>query len=321
MRGDQMERQWKLIGMLSGSIGRTLGQLAGECGVTKRTIQRDLSVLETAFPLVSEVRDGSVYWRLIDQTRGGELTFTHAELMALYFSRDLLRLLPGSPMQSGLDTALEKIGAKLPPSSHNLLRRLKEQTSISVIGWKDYSKSSQAIRAINRAIRQRLTIQLSHQPIKSSEPKTRTVDPYRFWYTGDGLYLVAYDHEKEDIRTFAAERIQSVVTTNQRFTIGDDFDFEAFTRTAFPVHGGEPQRVRIRFSPEQAPYVKERHWHSSQKFTPQEDGSVVMELQVGSLWEVKRWLIGWGADAEVVEPLRLKTEIVAECRKLIHAAS
>jgi hypothetical protein len=24
-----------------------------------------------------------------------------------------------------------------------------------------------------------------------------------------------------------------------------------------------------------------------------DDGSVIMKLQVGSLWEVKRWLIGW----------------------------
>jgi predicted DNA-binding transcriptional regulator YafY len=46
----------------------------------------------------------------------------------------------------------------------------------------------------------------------------------------------------------------------------------------------------------------ERHWHDSQKFFPQEDGGVVMELQVASLWEVKRWLFGWGNDAEILTP-------------------
>jgi hypothetical protein len=46
----------------------------------------------------------------------------------------------------------------------------------------------------------------------------------------------------------------------------EDFDFEAFTRTAFPVHGGEPQHVRIRFSSDQAPHIMERHWHDSQTF-------------------------------------------------------
>ena len=39
---------------------------------------------------------------------------------------------------------------------------------------------------------------------------------------------------------------------------------------------------------------------SPQKFTEQSDGSVIMEITVGDLAEVRRWLIGWGAEAEVL---------------------
>jgi proteasome accessory factor B len=212
-------------------------------------------------------------------------------------------------MQEALDSALQKIGARLPASGHDLLRRLKEQTAVSVTGWKDYSKSSETISALSRAIRRQLTVRITHKPLKVPEARTRIVDPYRLWYTGGGLYLVVYDHGKSAIRTFAVERISSVSTTNQRFDIQEGFDFEAFQRTAFPVHGGEPQLVRIRFSPDQAPYIMERHWHDSQKFYPQDDGSIVMELQVGNTWEVKRWLIGWGADAELFSPSELREEM------------
>jgi predicted DNA-binding transcriptional regulator YafY len=34
-----------------------------------------------------------------------------------------------------------------------------------------------------------------------------------------------------------------------------------------------------------------------------------MELQVGNLWEVRRWLIGWGADAELLSPSDLREEM------------
>jgi proteasome accessory factor B len=180
---------------------------------------------------------------------------------------------------------------------------------VSVIGWKDYGKSSEIISALNRATRHQLTVRITHKPLKAPEARTRAVDPYRLWYAGGGLYLVAYDHAKEAIRTFAIERVSGVSTTNQRFTVKDDFDFEAFQRTAFPVHGGEPQLVRIRLSPDQAPYVMERHWHDSQEFHLQDDGSLIMELQVGNLWEVKRWLIGWGADAELISPKELRSEL------------
>jgi predicted DNA-binding transcriptional regulator YafY len=307
MRGDQLTRQWRIVSLLSGRLGLSLDQLKAELGVTKRTIQRDIAVLEASgFPVVSEARDGTVYWRLLDATKQpAEFSFSVAELMALYFSRDLLQVLHGSPMQAALTSALQKIGARLPASGHDLVRRLKEQTSVSVTGWKDYTKSSETINALSRAIRHRLAIRIFHKPIKAPEARRRTVDPYRLWYAGGGLYLVAFDHAKNSIRTFAVERIDSIATTNQRFTIREDFDFEAFTRTAFPVHGGEPQLVRIRFSADQAPYIIERHWHDSQKLESQLDGSVILSLKVASLWEVKRWLFGWGADAEILIPTDL----------------
>ena len=319
VRGEQLTRQWKIVSLLSGRVGRSLDQLKAELGMTKRTIQRDIAVLEAAgFPVLSESRDGTVYWRLLDSTKeSAELSFNLAELMALYFSRDLLRVLQGSPMQKALDSALEKIGARLPASGHDLLRQLKQQTAVSVTGWKDYSESSKTIDALNRAIRHRLTVRIQHKPLKAPEAQTRAVDPYRLWYTGGGLYLIAHDHAKRAIRTFAVERISGVSTTNQRFTIRDDFDFGAFQRTAFPVHGGQPQLVRIRFSPDQSPYIMERHWHDSQKLVPQDDGSVIMELQVGNLWEVKRWLIGWGADAELLCPDDFRDEMGETAQRIV----
>lgn len=306
------------MSLLSGRAGRTLDQLKAELGVTKRTIQRDIIVLEAAgFPVTSESRDGTVYWRVMNPTKeNSELSLTLAELMSLYFSRDLLKALQGSPMQTALESALEKIGARLPPAGHHLLRQLKEQTAVSVTGWKDYSNCSKIIEVLNRAIRHRITVRITHKPLKAPEARVREVDPYRLWFAGGGLYLVGHDHAKSAVRTFAVERIINVATTNQRFTFMDDFDFEAFQRTAFPVHGGKPQLVRIRFSPNQAPYILERHWHDSENFRLRDDGSLIMELQVGNLWEVKRWLIGWGADAEILAPVSLIEEVHNEIERM-----
>lgn len=61
----------------------------------------------------------------------------------------------------------------------------------------------------------------------------------------------------------------------------------------------------------------ERNWHDSQKFHSQEDGSIIMELRVANLWEVKRWLIGWGADAHVIAPAELKKTVLQECRAML----
>jgi predicted DNA-binding transcriptional regulator YafY len=93
-----------------------------------------------------------------------------------------------------------------------------------------------------------------------------------------------------------------------------------FVRPKFAVIWGEPQEVKIRFSRKQAPYVQERTWHPSQKIEKRPDGSVDLIMQVGNLWEIKRWLIVWGADARVLQPKELAKEIENECARLLRVA-
>jgi predicted DNA-binding transcriptional regulator YafY len=66
-RGNQLTRQWSLVQLLAGRHGRTLAQLEAELGVGKRTVQRDIGVLEAAgFPVVSEARNGTIWWHVME---------------------------------------------------------------------------------------------------------------------------------------------------------------------------------------------------------------------------------------------------------------
>jgi len=66
-RGDQLTRQWRLVQLLAGRMGRNLTQLAAELGVTKRTVQRDIEVLTAAgFPVTSDMRNGTVFWHFME---------------------------------------------------------------------------------------------------------------------------------------------------------------------------------------------------------------------------------------------------------------
>ncbi len=317
-RGDQLTRQWKLVQLLSGRLGRTLAQLSSELGVTKRTVQRDLEVLTAAgFPVTSEMRNGTVFWHFMEGFHAGApVALTLSEQMALYFSKGLFKPLQGTPIYESLEAAIQKIGSQLPPQSFRFLRGLDQGISASSFGLKDYSHSKQVIEALTRAVFNKLTARIAHRAVHHERAIEREVDPYRFWYVNNGLYMVGHDHLKNDLRVFAVERIQSVSITNRRFEIPPDFNFEEFKKTAFNLIWGEPQEVKIRFSPPQAPYIRERTWHPSQKIEDEPDGSIILTLQVADLWEVKRWLIGFGPDAEELRPRELAEEIFSECRAL-----
>jgi predicted DNA-binding transcriptional regulator YafY len=44
-------------------------------------------------------------------------------------------------------------------------------------------------------------------------------------------------------------------------------------------------------------------------------------LEVGNLWEVKRWLIGYGSDVQVLKPDDLRAQIEIECTKALENMS
>ena len=71
MRGDQPARQWQLIQRLAKShAGVGLDDLAESLGCVRRTVYRDLDALMYAgFPVVSDRRDGHVYYRFLDTFR------------------------------------------------------------------------------------------------------------------------------------------------------------------------------------------------------------------------------------------------------------
>ena len=319
-RGDQLTRQWKLVQLLAGRVGRTLAQLKSEFGVSKRTIQRDIAVLESAgFPLTTDARNGTVFWRLMDGFHAAApISLTLAEQMALCFSKGLFKPLQGTPVYESLASAMQKIGAQLPPQS---LRLMNRAISVSSFGWKDYRRSKQVIEALTRAVVHRFSVGISHRAVQHDEPVEREVDPYRLWYVNNALYLVAHDHWKADLRVFAVDRIQWVKLTHRRFEIPEDFDFDKFAESAFSMIGGEAQEVRIWFSPWQARFIRERIWHPSQKIDTCPDGSIVLTIQVADLGEVKRWLIGFGAEAEVIGPDSLRQQITDECAEVMRRAS
>jgi predicted DNA-binding transcriptional regulator YafY len=102
------------------------------------------------------------------------------------------------------------------------------------------------------------------------------------------------------------------------FRLPEGFNLRDHLANSFGIFDG-PGRicVKIRFLSTVARYVHEKHWHASQRLTPQADGSLLAEFCLGSLEEVKSWVLGFGRHAEVLEPEGLREEMEEECRAMI----
>ena len=55
-------------------------------------------------------------------------------------------------------------------------------------------------------------------------------------------------------------------------------------------------------------------WHPSQELEELEDGRVVVRLRAGGFYEIKSWVLSFGATAEVLEPEKLRAAVREEMR-------
>jgi len=314
MRGDQLARQWQLIQRLAKShAGVGLDELAEDLGCVRRTVYRDLDALMYAgFPVVSEKRDGRVFYRFLDSFRLGDVPFTPDEVLALAFGEDLLRTLEGTVFHDSIRSALRKIRAGLGPELSDYLSQLGESFRVMPGPHKRYASFRDTIQVLNDAVVGRHTVRMRYRTGRTGKVAARELDPYRVWYRSGGLYAIGHDHKSGEIRTFAVDRIQQVALTEVRFTIPRSFDFDAYTAGSFGVIAEPATRVRIRFEPAWALHVEEREWHPSQKLASRPGGGLELVMEVGPSHELRNWVLSFGSGAEVLEPAALRAEVAEE---------
>ena len=307
-RNDQVTRQWLLLQKLENSRGATIQELAAslpeDLSRHPRTIRRDLEALEAAYiPLVTEHKNGRTYWRLMDGYRQVlPLSLSTTELMALVFSRDLLKPLEGTEIQASLDSALNKAAAALPTEGESYVKHLREQFSVGLGSHKVYREHRQTIDQLSRAIDQTRTVQMRYYTASRDRTGRREVDPYHLWYADGGLYLIGHCHLRQDVRMFAVDRIRSLTLTNRPCQMPLDFDLDAYVKDALVIMRGKPIEVELLFDKPTTAWVKDRQWHPSQKTTVRKDGQLAMSLRASDTRELVGWVLHFGSGVQVISP-------------------
>jgi predicted DNA-binding transcriptional regulator YafY len=317
-RNAEVIRQWTILRDLEASRRLTIDDLAGRTGVTTRTIRRDLDALQSAgFPLFDEVHDGKKYWTLEQRAfrRLDDTGFTLAELSALYFSRTLVECLAATPFQRDVRSAFEKLAAALTPGMRQFLDRLPlvmqaKRDPGAPIGDGTATRHGGKVAQLLDATLHHRRITMRYRSLSSGRDKDYLAEPYRLVFSHGALYLTAFVPEYSEFRTFAVERLLSLSVSEDRFE-PVEIEGEAFAHS-LGVHEGPPERIEIVFEPRIAPYMKEREWHSSQQIRDEQDGSIVLTLDVCNDFALRSWILGFGPLARVVSPPHLAAQILAE---------
>jgi predicted DNA-binding transcriptional regulator YafY len=118
---------------------------------------------------------------------------------------------------------------------------------------------------------------------------------------------------------FSPGRIRQLRDTGKTFERPADFRINDYLDVGFrKLRGtGPAQTVRLRFTSHAARYVAEKEWHPTQKLRTHADGSLTVTFRVNHLLEVKRWVLSFGADCQVLGPERLKQQVFQDLTETV----
>ncbi|MFF1767933.1 helix-turn-helix transcriptional regulator [Streptomyces sp. NPDC058249] len=213
---DTSARLLRLLSLLQTPRAWPGSELAERLGVSGRTVRNDIDRLrELGYP-VDATRGATGGYRLGAGAAMPPLLLDDEEAVAVTIA---LRTAAQGAVPGTAETSLQalaKLEQVLPSRLRRRVRTLQAYTVAVPADRPVPSVSADVLTTLVSACRDRERLRFDYLD-HSGSPTRRLVEPYRAVNWGQRWYLVAWDVEREDWRTFRIDRIQPRTPTGPRF--------------------------------------------------------------------------------------------------------
>ncbi|WP_329195980.1 MULTISPECIES: helix-turn-helix transcriptional regulator [unclassified Streptomyces] len=190
-------------------------ELADRLGVSARTIRRDIERLrELGYPVEATLGSEGGY-RLVAGAAMPPLLLDDEEAVAIAVG---LRAGAGHAIEGVEEAsvrALAKLEQVLPARLRHRVGALQSAT-VAVARGDGASVDPRTLTTMAAAVAGPERLRFAYRARDGAESR-RLVEPYRLVSTGSRWYLVAYDLERDDWRTFRVDRVSDPFATGARF--------------------------------------------------------------------------------------------------------
>ncbi len=308
------DRLLHILNLLRCRRNLNAGRLASECGVTERSIYRDIVALSEAnIPIYYD--NG---YKLASDSFLPPLNFDLDEFLCLRLALD------SSPLnQTGVHAqTIKKIKAKLeaclPESIRKQSRFQRSATRVQIPVTSEPDAIAAVYGDLENAVRKETCIRLRYESIPSGVTE-RVVEPYFIVFRGRSFYLVAFCRLRNEFRTFRLDRIRELEILKEGFTKRDDIDAESYFNHSWEVFGGDPVEVVVRLKGKAAQVVRLETHHENETIMELVGGEVEYRVITGGTEEIERWILGLGDEAVVLAPPQLRNRIRDIAKRLTSA--
>lgn len=285
--------------------------MAKECGVTRRTIFRDLGVLRQAgIPLTFDAT------RQLHLIRGTPLVqsknFSKEEAFALVVLYQSIAAIQGQPLHEPSLSAMLRVLSGLGANLREFTRTAAAAVKIMPSPFAVNQIPTETFLQIEECITARRCIRIEYQGPTDPGVFSTKLSPYSLMLCRNSWYVVGRSSLHRAVRTFHVGRLKSIVPLTDNFVFPRNFDISRHLRNAWNMipEPGRDRHVHLRFSKLVAKNVADVQWHRNQCMEFRGDGQLDFHVLVSGLNEISWWILGYGDQVQVIEPAELRNIVV-----------
>lgn len=223
LMADTTARALQMLELLQSAQLRTVAELAERLGVDERTIRRDVERLRDLGLPVDAVRGRYGGYQLAAGRLVLPLMFSKEEVIAVFLGLASSQTASRAG-DTAAQTALGKIRRAMPTAAARRMEALLGTMTSTPQGG-DAAPESSVMLTLAEAVDRRQVVDLRYLSGRGSASR-RTIHPYAVVTHSGRWYLLAFDVDKQDERTFRADRIRTVRLVPGSFSLPLQSDLE-----------------------------------------------------------------------------------------------
>ena len=312
----QIQRMIKILQILS--IGRkvTTKELRRRFDetVSLRTLQRDMLALsDSGVPLVNEkLTANENTWYLMDHFKQFiPIPLEMNEYLAMEMLKTNLSILKNTSIESDVENLTKKIEQILPDELFLQATTGKFSNLLTnySIGQYDYSGKNDIINKLIEAITKRRKCLVTYDSANTQKENKFYIEPEKLLSYHSGLYLIFYVRTQNEFWLLAVHRILDLEVFDDVFPNDHPFNEEEFVKNRFGLFSGKPENIKLKFDKSIRHYIEHNHWTTTQKFSNDKKGNLILEMETAVTPELISWILGWNMNVQVMKPKGLIEEI------------
>jgi predicted DNA-binding transcriptional regulator YafY len=291
--------------------------LAVRFEISQKTAQRDIEFIRDRIGAPLEYSyDNRGYYYTDKSYELPPIWLSENELVAFILAKRLATAIPDRNIKNSLNNFITKFSSQVSDKAGFNFDDIQNKISLKNIEY--YSVDENLFRKVLNALFTGKPLEIQYYSPYKNEKTIRKILPLHLLDYMGNWHLIGFCKLKNELRNFALSRIRECNHINEEIPLPANLpQIKNYIRKDFGIfHGRKNYDVSLKFSPKASRTVKEQIWHKRQKIKELKDGSIILNVPVAYFTEIKREILKYGAEVEVIKPLRLKKEIIEEINKM-----